>query len=366
MNLNVDFGTKATLLQGLTCSGQSFCGSDFDAVKAELLQEFDWVQSVKALAANLLAPYEQNGQAPYFDVQEITNEVLDGIPVPQSDDATMKWLNIVEQVVPIAGKVANAVKTANEVFGVIGTAGLLATQVMQTPDAGPADAVKAAADQLPDQMAHEQTAYVEWVSRMEGILLYDYGRLSAVGAAATTPSWAWQPDTTIDAITSLDAGTRASAYSALLPIAWSGFDLKPGADLTGSDDVTAYYCDEPDNYPSHVTPFAGALPQNQFHALLEVSSSGEPVDEVWTFATTPLPWSLHDVAVTLPTGSVTDNIYGSTSTGPNGAYQYEPAWWRDTYDPPSHTTCQKGEGSMSVSESWSQAFAPPDITAPLP
>jgi hypothetical protein len=92
-NTSIDFATKAVLLQGLTCTaGPDVCGPDFPALKTQLLTEFDWVQSARALAGNLRAPYEETASGPYFDVQEVTDEVLASIPVPPDSSATMKWL----------------------------------------------------------------------------------------------------------------------------------------------------------------------------------------------------------------------------------------------------------------------------------
>ena len=188
-NLNIDFASERGALQTLTCSGEDFCGSDFDAVKTQLLQEFDWVQRVRAVAGNLLSPYQQNGSAPFFDVQEITDEILASVPVPPSQDATMQWLTIMTGVMNIAAKAAGPITPAGSaVFGVMGAAGTLATQLMQTSDGGPSTAVHSAANQLGAQMAHQQTAYVQWVGRMETILLSDYGKLSTVGTAVDPTS----------------------------------------------------------------------------------------------------------------------------------------------------------------------------------
>jgi hypothetical protein len=166
-------------------------------------------------------------------------------------------------------------------------------------------------------------------------------------------------------VAALNAGARASAYSALLPVAWHGYDLKPGFNQTDSNDVTTLVCDEPANYPSHRTPFASALPANQFHAATGFTSSGQR-SEVWLFANTE-PWTTGiDAWADMPTSSLTDNIYGPTSTGGAGAFQYGPAWWRSTYNPPGHATCGKGSGSLDVNQVWSQNYPPPNIAPPLP
>jgi hypothetical protein len=279
----------------------------------------------------------------------------------------MKWLNIMTGVMTIGQNTATLAGQPEvaAVFGIAGAAGTIATHLIRQPGGGPADSVTATADQLSDQMYHQQTAYLEWVNQAEDILVSDYGKLSAVGTAVgSDPSWDWTSSTTNTVITALDAGTRAAAYSALLPIAWGGWNLKPGDDLSGSNDVNSYICDEPNVYPQHTEPFAGALPQNQFHAATSFTS-GTEVDQVWLFADLGT-WSVNGAPTTMPGGSLTDNIYGAASTGPEGAFQYQASWWRSTYNPPGLVTCQEGHDSMNVQVPWSLNYPPPSITPPLP
>ena len=56
----------------------------------------------------------------------------------------------------------------------------------------------------------------------------------------------------------------------------------------------------------------------------------------------------------VPATSLTDKIYGPQSTGTYGAYQYEPVWWRDTYNPPGYTICTAG-----LTPAYSTAYLPP-------
>lgn len=237
---------------------------------------------------------------------------------------------------------------------------------MQTSDGGPSTAVHSAANQLGAQMAHQQTAYVQWVGRMETILLSDYGKLSTVGTAVGSDlTWAWQPSTTIDSITALEAGARASAYSALIPVAYGGYNLKPGTTLTGSNDTSSYICDQPNYYNPHDKPFAPVLAQNQFHAATSFSTGGQQTDQAWVIASLP-EWSTHSAQVITPTASLTDNIYGPQSTGSSGAYQYEPSWWRSTFNPPGHVTCNQYNSELDVNTLWSNHYPPPSIPPPLP
>jgi hypothetical protein len=372
-NLLLPWPSLEGKLYRLTCTDPSLCGANFAVVKQQLEMEIGWVQTVHNLAARLLTPYQQVGSNPYFNVQQVTDEVMNSVPVPSSSTVTMKWLNILTGVSGVGSALAavGPPPAASAVFGLIGSAGELATAFMMQPNSkgGPADAVTTTAQLLAHKLADQQTAYIQWINQMEEILLYDYGKLQAVGTAVgSNPAWHWTPRTNTDSITALQAGTRASAYSALLPVAWQGYNLKP--DMKSqffSNDVRTLKCN-PGNTVNNY-PFANALPQNQFHAITTLAGDGGRVDQSWVLAKLNLgdwaPASLVVRRAQLPTTSLTDKIYGTQAAGPNGAFQYEPVWWRDTYNPPSHTICSAWNGSASGLDP-STAFAPPNIVAPPP
>ena len=162
------------------------------------------------------------------------------------------------------------------------------------------------AENLAGQMAQQQTAYIHWIGQMEKIMLYDYGKLSAVGnAVGDDPAWTWQPTTTSQAITA-SSRTTASAYSALTPVQWSGYNLTPdGVTQTSSNDVTTLACDDGLEASRHHglsvrrrdCPTPPAATRNQFHAATTIDGSGLAVDEVRTFANlNSNTWSAQDTA----------------------------------------------------------------------
>ena len=200
-NLSESWGLEYSQLSNLNCNDPSQCGSQFDAVKSELLTEFTWVPKVYELGNNLLSPFEQAGAAPYFDVAEVTNQVNASVPVPPASSVSMKWLTIMSDVMEVAsGVAAVAGLPASNEFGLIGDAGTLSTDVMEQPNSSgaPADKVTTSAENLAGQMAQLQTAYIQWIGQMETTMLYDYGKLPAVGnAVGNDPAWTWQPTTTL-------------------------------------------------------------------------------------------------------------------------------------------------------------------------
>lgn len=374
---NINFASKNALLGGLACTGgPDVCGPNYAALKNELQKEFDWVMSVRGLADNLRAPYVETATgSDYFDVGAVTDDIKKSVPaVDDNSDVLMQFLGIFQGVMTVGQNVSSGLKNpeAAAAFGVAGAAAVIATKLIGQPDGEPADSVSTTAAQLSKKMYDQQTAYLQWVNhQFADTVVADYGKLSAVGtpAGGGDPSWDVTGETANRLIDALRGGTRASAYSALMPVAWGGFNLKPGANQTSSNDVTSLICDEPYNYPNHHYPFAAALPQNQFHAA--TGYSGNPpqaIDEVWTFAKIDHPWSKGQAAYAdMPTDSLTDNIYGPQSTSAaTGAFQYGPSWWRSTYNPPGHATCGKGTSDMDVNQVWSQNYPPPDIRPPLP
>ena len=164
---------------------------NFGNVKDELYNnEFPWVNKVYGLTDELHAPYEQAGTTLPFDVKDVTNQVLGSIPNVPDHSTTMQWLKIFTDVMTIASKAAGPLSpAASAVFGVLGAASTLATDLMQT-SAAAGDWVTEAADDLGGQLEKQQIAYLEWVNNAQDILMSDYGRLKAVG---TNSSWPWPP-----------------------------------------------------------------------------------------------------------------------------------------------------------------------------
>ncbi|MBV9205381.1 MAG: hypothetical protein JO037_08235 [Actinobacteria bacterium] len=366
-------------LDMLGCPDPSACGPDFEAVRVELLKEFEWIPSVYDLGDNLDAPYVKAGSAPYFNVRKVVEVVQDEVkksgPVPDSTPVTMQWLSIMSNVMNLASAVSAGLG-GSAVYGLIASAGTLATSIMEQPgsDGGPADAVTTTAGKLADEMAQQQAAYGQWIDQMEGILLSDYGKLSAVGTAVGTDQWEWEAGvTTSKAVTALQADATASAYSALLPKVWPVYNLKPdGTNQQYSNNVTTLRCN-PGSSSAPNYPFASALAQNQFRpphgALTTINGDGGWVGQAWVFAKLNLnTWqNSYPNARTaqLPAESLTDKIYGPQSTGQYGAYQYEPVWWRDTYNPPGYTICT-GATFENKPGYYSTAWSAPNIAPPLP
>ena len=375
-NQNIPF--TAAELDGANCTGgPDVCGPDFDGLKAELKKEFDWVDRVRLFADNLIKPYQQDNPKKALD--NVTQDVVNSVHnVPKDEDVTMSWLAVVEGIMTVGQHLAvlGGNPEGAAVFGAVGGAAAAASALVSLPSGSQGgNSVTATADALADQISTQTENYIKWVNRLPDILTYYYGQLSTVGDDIehnTDNAWGWSGDVTDETIDALDAGDRGSAYSALVPAAWGGYNLMPGPTLTGSNDVTTYTCTQKGDefhFIVPVQPFKPALSQNQFHAATSVSpSSGQEVDQVWLFANLPTWANDLEPAATLPGTSLTDKIYGPQSTDDQGAYQYGPSWWRSTYNPPGHVACNKSNPSppYPAGALWSGYDPPPSIKPPLP
>ena len=364
--LSSSWSHESMQLDNLTCNDASLCGPNFVDVKKELLKEFPWVPKIYQLGTNLISPFPQSGATNVFDIAQVTNLVKNSLP-PVSDQSSvsMKWLGILSNVMWLGASLTGG--TAAAVYGVLAGAGGLGQDTIVSPSGHPADKVITTAGHLADQLADQTAAFTQWVGTMERILLLDYGKLSAVGeAVGNEPGWQWQTGiTTPQAIKALQASTTASAYTALVPVAWPGYNLTPDfVTQTSSNDVNTLNCGPG---PNNGLVFNRALSQNQFHAATSIAANGTGINQVWTFAKLGGAWNSNTLSprsAEVPDTSLTDYIYGPYATGHSqngtwqyGAYQYGPVWWRDTYNPPGHTVC---------SSSSSGAYPPPNITSPLP
>lgn len=390
-NDGIIFTDKLTALSNLPDScDPSVCGPDFPALKAELLNEFMWVDNIRdSLMYNLRLPYQAAGPATVFSVKDVTQNVINALNETENQKkATMQWLGTFSKVMTVGQAVAKIADNdlAAQVFGKLSDAGVLATEWLTPPSGVSADSVTAAAYQLAETINGQQLAYIEWTYLAQDILVSTYQQLHAAG----TKIWSSNGISFTNQVSALSGSAAASAYSALFPVAWDGYNLKPGPWLPGSDDVSTYECSEigPSLTFYSDYPFTGALPDHQFHAITSVDGSGQAVRQVWTFAHIPAPFQsgfpptpygfadLHyPYAETPPPGPdqvpLTDAIYGPDATGANiadkatAAYQYEASWWWSTYNPPSHTICNTSAAyGHTGNQPLSTAWPPPDIQKP--
>ncbi len=369
-NYKYSWGGFYAALTELQCTGQSFCGTEFTDVQSQLKLEFTYVPQVLAFIDNMLSPYIQSGSDPYFNVMNVTNQVSAAVKPTSSDDASMGFLSIFVDSLFVGDAVAGAAGIEAEPFiGLLASSLSMASDMIQTPDGGSASTVNSTAEQLASQMADQQTASVEGLDRMQDILLTDWGRLHDVGVKlGSDPDWTWDSGDTPDAVDTLNATARSSAYTALIPLEWTPYALKPGSTETQTNNPALYVCNQGgDEAPYPGKPFAKATALGQLQMVSAPTNNSNANDtvntwEAWVLAQNLGTWDYEHAQATLPDDSLLTDIYGPDSTGSSGAFQYQPTWWHNTFPVPHYTICNN---SGSYNTTWSQHYAPPKITLPL-
>jgi hypothetical protein len=352
----VDFASKAAILASLTCSDTSACGPNFDAVKKQLLNEFDWVERVRSLIANLQYPFVVDQQSQPINVQDVYDEISASVKPPPGTGVSFDYLTMFLDVANLAQAVAFAggFDDAGAALGLVASGGQFVTDRTSQSNGDSTDTLSGTADQLDQHLADEERSYIEASDQLGAILVSDAGKLQTVGTkVGTDPAWDWDEGSSLsEAITALNAASRASSYAALLSQTWGVWNLKgAGQSPPVSHNVTTYQCAGWASGP--VAIWASAPAGNQLHAVYTTSQS-----EVWTFS------NLYNITnggfnnspyknVTVPSQSLTDNLT-STNTE-TGAFQYLPQWLRATYNPPGAVDCTPIPGNPSI------AWGPPVI-----
>jgi hypothetical protein len=356
-NANVDFASKAGLLGPLTCSDTQACGPNFDAVKNQLLHEFDWVESTRSLITNLQYPFVVDQQSAPLNVEDVYNEISATVKPPPTKSTSFDFLTMFLDVANLAESVAFASgeDDAGKALGLIASGGEFAADSTSEANGDSADTLHDQVDDLDHQLADEQVSYVEALDQLGAILVTDAGKLQTVGVSASSdPAWSWTTGSSLgESVTALNATSRASSYAALLPPTWGVWDLKGAGQspTTNANDVKKYQCAGWSSGP--VAIWANAPAGNQLHSVYSTDTS-----EVWTFS------NLYNLTnggfndspyknVTVPSTSLTDNLTSTNTL--TGAFQYLPQWLRATYNPPGGVDCTPIAGYPSV------AWAPPVI-----
>jgi hypothetical protein len=329
----------------------------FSSILSQLQTEFGYVTGVRTLIANLESPFTYDEAANDNLVATVATNVYNSVNPPTSSEVNLFWLNLFDGVMGVLSE--TSIPDAS-VFGLVGDSGALAALLIgnsSTASGGPgssANNILTEAEQLSGQLNNQYQAHIDALGQLENILVGDYGKLQTVGQDLTTPAWTWNgTTTTANAATALGATTVQAVYSALLPPTWQVYSLKP--DLVtefSSANVATFQCSYEQctafgcNPPSLFTPFSGALSANQFQSRIQMTTSGSVETsnlEVWTFGFVDGGSFTHggDISppVTLPSTSLTTTLFSTITAG--GAAAYPPAWYRQTYNPPSHVVCSK-------------------------
>jgi hypothetical protein len=339
-------------------------------IESQLSNEFRWVQFVKTFINNMTAPLDANLSTTSVDVKTIEDTISQSINVPGSSDVSLDWLSLFNAMTSVASAVPGIPYSSE--LGLASSTGYLVADLLENPSSAsggsgsPAYNIQVQADQLAQQLTDEQSAQVNAMLRLETILLYDYGKLFAVGDNVQSGAWGITDDDIINVESILEETTAQAVYSALLPHNWQVYNLKaswPPCLLsdgtpcvqppeTLSNSVGEFICVyNSDGVLTGVNPFVNALPANQFNSQVQMLNSNQTTTtvesatlEVWTFANVygPSFSTAPPVTAPMPSTSLTTDIFGTATDPTNNLVQgaaYPPAWYRQTYNPPALVTC---------------------------
>jgi hypothetical protein len=319
-------------------------------------------------------------------VAAVAYQVYQSIKPPATANTSFSWVDAFNLAAAVASPIA---PEASAALWVVSASGQMTADSMASSSTGDlATKVITEAGQLVAQLDAQTTAHVYGLDRLFEILVADAGKLETVGLnLANNGAWAWG-NTAGDATSVLEATTLQTAYSALVPPFWFGYNLKP--DLVhqfSSNNVSTFGCGysyeefpPPPSAPVTVKgvnqAFQHAVPANQFQAQAQLVPGLETENtEVWTFGVLNGNFTASSSVANVPSTSLTNSLFSipppsatplSGSTPPYvAAYgaAYPPAWWRSTYNPPSYVVCDNVSGSTDSYQGHPSAVIPPPAAA---
>jgi hypothetical protein len=211
-------------------SGHGFSQAEFCNLKAELQDEFTWLDNVKGLFDTYEAAFNRSGAIQQFDLQKLGEGIR--ASVAPDDDAEIGW--------SVGGFAGNLV-SAGLVFAAVtpeGTAALaawealvavyeLVRELVGQSGAPVGDQVTSKVGDLSQDVANRLFDTANGLDRLRQVIISDYGRLSALGPAANDPKWNIDLPTVA---TNLRTAAQAFFSWELMPVAYEVYAL------VGSDD----------------------------------------------------------------------------------------------------------------------------------
>jgi hypothetical protein len=328
-NQKDDWSDQKSDLAGLQfMSGQGFGEAEFCNLKAELQQEFDWLDNVKGLFDSYEDALNRSAAVQSVNLGSIGDKILK--LVAPADNSTVDW--------SIGGFLGNLGSA-----GILGvnpdaTAVLAAWEALVTAyelvrelasDAGGApqgDEVSKRAKLLAADVSDRLFDTANGLDRLRQVIISDYGRLNALGSVANNPGWAIDPG---DTATRLTAGANAFFSSELLPVAsdvWYPKKVNPSRPgvVTADNCWIQYYG----------WPFKGATAQLQFHGDFDGADKQES-SHLWVLASprNSDPSKTYPSDIRLPPVSVTGPMFRPVSRSGYGINLARFMWSRYTARP---------------------------------
>lgn len=322
-------GIYYTTLNNLAYPGSAACScseDEYDDLKAELLLEFGWVDSVTNLLQNLKSPLDTSEVPEAVNLASIASQIEQSVQPPNDTAQTYFWY--------VMSGLATVVSTATGVpgLGLVVSGFKIAYDMTNGSGGASLDPVRAEAQQLGAAVANAATTAVETFNQLHDIIVSDYGRLSEIGQnAQSNLDWTWTGSDLNAATTFLTQSANKVFWGALMPLEYPAYKLIPTSpNNEGYTSANGYVCEahDPETGGSqNVKPFHNAAQSGQFKFIVDYASSqAQPSYWVW----------YHSVnsqgQATLPPQSLTDPLFESTETA-TGVGLYAPDFWWQNWKP---------------------------------
>jgi hypothetical protein len=321
---------------------------EYDAVKAQLENEFVWVEEVRTFVTNMKAPFETSASGDSVLVQTIANTLLSDLAVPKTASTSLNWLDVFKRTLSLVTLMTAGPETS--AMGLIATTGKF-TSFLSLMSSGSssgagslADQIQTEAQDLAQQLQYEVNAHLAALGTLGWVIVADAGKLTTVGTNLASGAWPWSDQAATTAVTLLNATTESAVYASLMPLTgWSLYNLKPDkVTVFNSGDVNQFECAGNDVSACHA--FAHTVEGNRFssQAPLCATVTETSASEVWTFAYLYPSSEAQDFwddpchNRDFPPDDFTTDLF---STDSGGAAAYPPDWYRETYNPPKAITC---------------------------
>ena len=325
--MNLDINGLIQKIGGTTYpAGAAFSEADFDAAKAEILQELEWVGKVRSYLDQLSKPFSDTGVQNWAAVQTIGERIHEQAEA-DSTKVSVDWLEVIDaalELIPLVGPQSHAAAEAVEALTEETTAAIRVWGAIDV-DGEPFGGRVVTANELGAEMANQARDAQASFAAMGDVIVSDYDKLKELGTyAGCNPSspdcpeeWGLDKAKLTSMSASLYLDVERESYLKLLPLGYKVFSLARKGDFQGHflryqpPDPAEYYCNG--HYPWSKYP---DLARSSTSLLQELDSTGAG-DNGWdTFVFSAQPGS-NDIHGTPPSADILDRMFDPISASGN-------------------------------------------------
>ena len=234
-----------------------FTPDQFGVLKAELGQEFVWLDSIDRLFGAAESALGRSGGKQLVDLKTLAQNLRNQI---KPSEATKIFLRIWKYVIELAGAIAAATgdEAAAAFFEFYAATLDLGSELSSDGESGNplGDEITAKADDLADEAANRLVAAAAGLDSLRQVIISDYGRLKALGSVANSPSWAIDTSTLTARLTQ---SANQWFSSALLPVPYGVHALHLIDIVKGKATVDNCYITIPAGYDFAKAPLTTQL-----------------------------------------------------------------------------------------------------------